>query len=99
MIASKRQNKEIEEMLIQEFSSLSNLGNRFTYGDSPDARKGLVQAERIEKKSIVMSGMYLQPKSQPYHSEPKGICSNCSNFKGCQLPKNPAGVWHCEEYL
>lgn len=29
---------------------------------------------------------------------PKGLCSNCSKVKRCQLPKSATGVWHCEEY-
>ena len=28
----------------------------------------------------------------------KGLCVNCSKSAFCQLPKDAAGVWHCEEY-
>lgn len=31
-------------------------------------------------------------------NEPLGLCTNCENLPDCHLPKNPGGVWHCEEY-
>jgi hypothetical protein len=27
-----------------------------------------------------------------------GLCINCENLKGCNLPKPAGGVWMCEEY-
>ena len=30
--------------------------------------------------------------------EALGLCVNCANLPHCRLPKNPGGVWHCEEY-
>ena len=27
-----------------------------------------------------------------------GLCINCENLRGCNLPKPAAGVWMCEEY-
>ena len=30
--------------------------------------------------------------------EALGLCVNCANLPRCRLPKNPGGVWHCEEY-
>jgi len=30
--------------------------------------------------------------------EALGLCVNCANLAHCRLPKNPGGVWHCEEY-
>ncbi len=27
-----------------------------------------------------------------------GLCLSCENRVKCRLPKNSAGVWHCEEY-
>jgi hypothetical protein len=29
---------------------------------------------------------------------PLGLCMNCENLDGCNLPKPPGGVWMCEEY-
>jgi hypothetical protein len=98
MIARNRQSREIEEMLIQEFSSLYNMGD-FTSESLPDEGRAIVQRETREKKSNVVYGRYIPSRSQLYHPEAKGICSNCLNFKNCRLSKNPAGVWHCEEYL
>ena len=34
----------------------------------------------------------------PGGKEPLGLCANCDNLAHCRLPKNPGGVWHCEEY-
>ena len=30
--------------------------------------------------------------------EALGLCVTCANLPHCRLPKNPGGVWHCEEY-
>jgi hypothetical protein len=30
--------------------------------------------------------------------EALGLCANCESLPHCRLPKNPGGVWHCEEY-
>jgi hypothetical protein len=98
MIARNRQSREIEEMLIQEFSSLYNMGD-FTSEPLPDERRVIVQRETREKRPNVEYGRHIPFKSQSFHPEARGICSNCLNFKNCRLPKNPAGVWHCEEYL
>jgi hypothetical protein len=27
-----------------------------------------------------------------------GLCVNCEHRAGCTLPRDPGGVWHCEEY-
>jgi hypothetical protein len=27
-----------------------------------------------------------------------GLCINCENLRGCNLPKPAGGVWMCEEY-
>jgi hypothetical protein len=27
-----------------------------------------------------------------------GLCVNCENLRGCNLPKPAGGVWMCEEY-
>jgi len=27
-----------------------------------------------------------------------GLCINCENLRGCNLPKPTGGVWMCEEY-
>jgi hypothetical protein len=27
-----------------------------------------------------------------------GLCINCENVRDCKLPKDPGGVWMCEEY-
>jgi hypothetical protein len=99
MIRLKKQNRELEEMLIQEFSSLSNLSDHFSTRHFQDRRKGIIKCEIVNKRSNTASNRYIQPKEQPFYSEAKGICSNCLNFKDCRLPKNPAGVWHCEEYV
>jgi hypothetical protein len=29
---------------------------------------------------------------------PLGLCMNCENLQGCNLPKPQGGVWMCEEY-
>jgi hypothetical protein len=102
MTTAHRQQKEIEEMLVQEFSILSNMAACFTTGPSPEVTKNAVQGELPQRKSGKpdnLVAMYIQPKDQHDHPQAKGICSNCLNFKHCQLPKDPAGVWHCEEYL
>ena len=28
----------------------------------------------------------------------KGLCVNCEKRYDCKFPKQPGGVWHCEEY-
>jgi hypothetical protein len=41
-----------------------------------------------------------RPNAQEEYCEDEilGLCVNCDNLKGCNLPKHPGGVWYCEEY-
>lgn len=91
----------IEEMLEHELSSLCNTCDHFTSCSFPDARKNVLHCEIFENEPGIAEevSLYIQPKEQLFFPEVKGICSNCSMLKVCRLPKDQAGVWHCEEYV
>ena len=51
-------------------------------------------------KLTVVKTKQLTSAESPELSEDEtlGLCVNCANLPRCHLPKNPGGVWHCEEY-
>ena len=48
--------------------------------------------------------MVVKKSGVPAETQPEsddsllGLCINCENQRGCNLPKHPGGVWMCEEY-
>ena len=57
-------------------------------GPSATPRLILLKAKKHGTEESVAAG----------DDEPSGLCTNCENLSHCRLPKNPGGVWHCEEY-
>lgn len=53
-----------------------------------------------EKPRLTVVKKSCAPAAELSESEDSllGLCINCENLKGCNLPKPAGGVWMCEEY-
>lgn len=60
------------------------------YECGPPARPRLIVVKARQRLSEESPGLS--------EDEALGLCVNCANLPHCKLPKNPGGVWHCEEY-
>lgn len=64
--------------------------------------KGVIECKIFEHEPERYANMVSNTQKPEGTSSPaslKGICMNCDLISICKLPKAPAGVWHCEEYV
>lgn len=85
---------DIEEMVINELNGLCVSCVHFNdcvY--RKNSNKIVIQCEVFESVQEA-----IDENSITNNMPLKGLCLNCSKSHYCQLPKEPSGVWHCEEY-
>ena len=83
---------EIEDIIISEINGLCGSCAHFegcAYRLS--TTKVIIQCEVFESGDERSIRRYDD-------TSPKGLCVNCTQSPFCHLPKDTAGVWHCEEY-
>jgi hypothetical protein len=56
---------------------------------------GLSEKPRLTVVKKSCAPVEVQPESD---NALLGLCINCENLKGCNLPRPASGVWMCEEY-
>ena len=83
---------EIEEIVYKELNGLCGSCIHFRYCVyRKNSKKVVIQCEVFENcgneidESAVVTSL-------------RGLCLNCNKNHFCRLPKEAAGVWHCEEY-
>lgn len=84
---------DIEEMMVKEMNGLC--GSCVHFDECvyrKNSTKVIIQCEVFE--SVRTNGIKTRHEDAPL----RGLCLNCSRNQVCHLPKEPTGVWHCEEY-
>lgn len=83
---------DIEEIVVREMSGLcGSCVHHDGCAYRMNAGKVVIQCEVFETSG----GATLKQEESALL---KGLCSNCSKSQTCHLPREAAGVWHCEEY-
>jgi hypothetical protein len=81
------------------FADIEELVARELGGLCPSCIHNEGCAFRIRSEKVVIQCGQFESETTTVSSTPeKGLCLNCSKAAYCHLPKEPSGVWHCEEY-
>ncbi len=81
---------DIEELVTKELGGLCNTCVH---------RTGCLFRQRSERVVIQCEQFEAWPLDVAARNLPaRGLCLNCAKAAVCHLPKEPSGVWHCEEY-
>ena len=84
---------EIEEIVYKELNGLC--GSCIHFKDCvyrKNSKKVVIQCEVFESRERDINN------GSAITISVRGLCSNCTKNRFCRLPKEAAGVWHCEEY-
>jgi hypothetical protein len=106
--ADRREEEDRDRMLMEQLIQGSLCSNCRHQGDCGFLQKACAPILECELYECGLSEkprlMVVRKTGAPAEAQPEiddallGLCINCENLRGCNLPKPAAGVWMCEEY-
>ena len=106
--ANVAESHDVAEALMEKLLDASLCANCRDQSDCVffmKASEPIIECEMYEcgppsrpRLSLVKKNVAAEVDELPEEENLMGLCVNCDNLKGCQLPKPQSGVWTCEEY-
>lgn len=99
--ASAAERQQVEDLI--NASLCANCRHQSDCGFLPKACTPILECELYEcglseRPRLIVVKKACAAAAAEEAEAPLGLCTNCENLQGCNLPKPQGGVWMCEEY-